>query len=153
MAQQNILKGHLKASRPINCDTQQWDLTTQYSFERLKAYALCAYVRGRVCVLMLEISRVTERDRQDKVWAHLQAWLHHFTLVLSPLGIFSKTYQIGKRCKCVMMQEKMILTSDTQRDPKPVFWHACSNLRFLDRIPRKTKKNKNCTNMFFSVAI
>lgn len=152
MAQQNILKGHLKASRPINCDTQQWDLTTQYSFERLKAYALCAYVRGRVCVLMLEISRVTERDRQDKVWAHLQAWLHHFTLVLSPLGIFSKTYQIGKRCKCVMMQEKWF-SPQIHREIQ----NQSSDMRvlisgFWTVFPEKQKK-QNCTNMFFSVAI
>lgn len=62
MAQQNILKGHLKASGLIKRVTEQWDLTTQCSFEELWWCVQSVIVRERENESDRQTSRQTGRQ-------------------------------------------------------------------------------------------
>lgn len=77
MAQQNILKGHLKAIRPVVTHSSKlWPRNTHLS--------ACGGVCKCVCVHWRYGGRKNEKDRQAvyTVWKHLQAWLHYILLAL-----------------------------------------------------------------------
>ena len=97
MAQQNIFKGHLKASRPINCVTHSSGIWPHNSL-------LTDWMHGGVSVCcVLVIKRKRERDRLTvyKVWLYLRGWLYLLCIVTSEFiqGIFSIATRFSKKVR------------------------------------------------------